>query len=322
VTSCANLRVLFRAPAGPHRGFGHVVRCVSLARALGVRPLIALRGGVRARDAALALGADLLAHPTLDAMRAMKPDVVVIDDPVAANARRWIRAARRAGAIAVTLHDLGIGCQESDLAIDGSLAQTRIAARAARALTGPRFAVIDPSVRHRTRRAMNRRVLIALGGGPHARRASAIAKSIVSRDSRAEVRIVSGFVTPEQRGRTERVHCVGSVRRLASELELASVAVVGGGVSLYEACALGVPTVTVPVVKAQVPTVRAFARRRAACGVAYRSTAREAADAAVRLLADRHMRAGFARRSRRVIDGYGATRAARAVAALTAERGL
>ena len=45
MTSCADLRVLFRAPAGPRRGFGHLVRCRSLARALGVRPLIALRGG-------------------------------------------------------------------------------------------------------------------------------------------------------------------------------------------------------------------------------------------------------------------------------------
>jgi spore coat polysaccharide biosynthesis predicted glycosyltransferase SpsG len=299
-----------------------VVRCLSLARALGVRPLIALRGGARARDAAVALGADLLASPTLGSMRALNVDLVVIDDPVAANARRWIRTARRAGAIAVTLHDLGIGCHESDLVIDGSLARTPIAARAARVLTGPRFAVIDPSVRHRTRRAMDRRVLIALGGGPHARRAAAIAKSIVSRDPRAEVRIVSGFVTPERPGRTDRVHWVGSVRRLASELQLASVAVVGGGVSLYEACALGVPTVTVPVVKAQVPTVRAFARRRAACGVPYRSTARDAADAAVRLLADRRRRAAFARRSRHVIDGYGAARAAQAVAVLAAERGL
>ena len=45
MTSCGDLRILFRAPAGPRRGFGHLVRCRSLARALGVRPLIALRGG-------------------------------------------------------------------------------------------------------------------------------------------------------------------------------------------------------------------------------------------------------------------------------------
>ena len=45
MTSCGDLRILFRAAAGPRRGFGHLVRCRSLARALGVRPLVALRGG-------------------------------------------------------------------------------------------------------------------------------------------------------------------------------------------------------------------------------------------------------------------------------------
>ena len=40
------------------------------------------------------------------------------------------------------------------------------------------------------------------------------------------------------------------------------VAIVGGGVSLYEAVAAGLPTVAVPVVPAQAPTIRAFAARR------------------------------------------------------------
>ena len=50
MTSCADLRILFRAPAGARRGFGHLVRCRSLARALGVRPLISLRGGTAVQD--------------------------------------------------------------------------------------------------------------------------------------------------------------------------------------------------------------------------------------------------------------------------------
>jgi spore coat polysaccharide biosynthesis predicted glycosyltransferase SpsG len=319
--------VLFRAPAGPRRGFGHVVRCLSLARALDVRPLLALRGGVRVRHAALALGADLLASPTLRSMRAFRPDLLVVDDPIAADARRWIRAARRAGAIVVTLHDLGLGCHESDLAIDGSLARVRIGARAAQALTGPRFAVLDPALRSHTRRrqhqggGFNRTVVIALGGGPHARRAAAIARSIVAIDRRAVVHIASGFVSGPPKGGLTRVRWVGPLRRLAPELARASVAIVGGGVSLYEACALGVPTVTVPVVKGQVPTVLAFSRSRAAWALPYRSTPRVAANAALGLLADRHLRTALARRCRNVIDGHGAMRAARAVTALADKRG-
>jgi UDP-2,4-diacetamido-2,4,6-trideoxy-beta-L-altropyranose hydrolase len=321
----ADLRVLFRAPAGPRRGFGHVVRCLSLARALGVRPLIALRGGRRARHAALALGADLLAAPAIRVLRPRQFDLVVVDDPIAADARRWIRAARRSGAIVVTVHDLGLGCSESDLAIDGSLTSAGATVRAERSLKGPRFAVLDPSLGSRARRsqpAAGRTVLIALGGGPHARRAEAIARTIVAANPRAQVRIVAGFVTGTRSRQAPRVSWIGPVKRLAAELERASVAIVGGGVSLYEACALGVPAVTVPVVQGQVATVRAFARQRAARAVAYRATPQAAAHIALDLLGDRPQRLALARRSRRLIDGRGAARAAHAVAMLAAQRGL
>jgi spore coat polysaccharide biosynthesis predicted glycosyltransferase SpsG len=324
MTPSADLRVLFRAPAGARRGFGHVVRCLSLARALGVRPLIALRGSRQARHAALRLGADLIASPTVAAIAALKPDVVVIDDPVSADARRWIRAARKAGALAVTMHDLGLGCHDGDLRIDGSLTR---AASGARALSGPRYAVLDPTLRDAGTAypAARRRstVLIALGGGPHARRAESIASRIVRANPDAEVQIAAGFVSPasagsERRRAHDRVRWIGPQRGLARALANASIAVVGGGVSLYEACALGVPAVTMPVVAGQRPTVRAFARLGAAQAVA--GGTRAAADAALALLADRTAQRGLARRGRRLIDGRGAARAANAVAVLAAGR--
>ncbi len=60
MTASADLRVLFRAAAGPRRGFGHLVRCRSLGRALGVRPLVSVRGGRLAEHTAIALGCDVV----------------------------------------------------------------------------------------------------------------------------------------------------------------------------------------------------------------------------------------------------------------------
>jgi spore coat polysaccharide biosynthesis predicted glycosyltransferase SpsG len=333
MTPSANLRVLFRAPAGPRRGFGHVVRCLSLARALGVRPLLALRAGAKAADAALALGADLLASPSLRSLKELQPDVVVVDDPNTADARRWIQASRAAGARVVTLHDLGLGCRDADLVIDGSVTRTPQSAPRGRLLAGPRFAVLDPNLRAEARSEVTGRVLIALGGGPHLRRAEAIARTVIDRNPNAQVRIVAGFVNTPSRPAlrragnrpavsADRVSRIGPTRGLGPELQRASVAVVGGGVSLYEACALGVPAVTVPVVKGQLPTVRAFARSRAAKAVPYRATPEATAAAVLGLLADRGQRLAMGRRSRRLVDGYGAARAAHAVADLAAERGL
>ena len=317
----AELRVLFRAPAGARRGFGHLVRCISLARAMGVRPLIAVRGSRKAMEVGLALGADVLASATSRSIARVHPDVVVIDDPSASHAQRWIAAARRAGALVVTVHDLGMGCADGDLVVDGSIAN---AARGRHvSLSGTRFAILDAQYSRRSgapqRRTVaqkNKQILIALGGGPHATTAAAIARAIVAADPEAQVRIAGGFVAPP-RPVAPRVTWVAARRGLGQELAGADVAIVGGGVSLYEACAMGVPAVALPVVDGQVPTVRAFAKRGAAIGLGHGAAVTKAATEAVALLNNPHQRQALRRHSMRLIDGLGASRTAAAVAALS-----
>jgi spore coat polysaccharide biosynthesis predicted glycosyltransferase SpsG len=316
-------RVLFVAAAGPRRGYGHLVRCVSFARALGVRPLLAVRGGRRIEETALALGADVLPAATPRVIRALRPDVVIVDDPVAPAASRWMLSARRAGALVVSVHDLGIGCRESDLLIDGSVTRTKPATGGRPSLTGSRFALLDPSVSTVAQRgrqtAHHRRVLIALGGGPRVRLAGAIADAIVALEPGVEVRIAGGFVVAP-RTRSSNVVWIGATRGLAEELSQASAAVVAGGVSLYEACALGVPTVSVPVVTGQVPTVRAFGRKRAVVAAPFGASAADVAGRTVSLLNAPARQRALTRRARALVDGHGASRAAAAVVALSRAR--
>jgi spore coat polysaccharide biosynthesis predicted glycosyltransferase SpsG len=319
MTSFAETRIVFRAAAGPRRGYGHLVRCLSLARALGVRPLLSLRGGTRVVDTALALGADVIQDQGIGVLRSLRPAIVVIDDPVAGDAGRWMRAARRAGAQVVTIHDLGIGAHGADLVIDGSVTRNASRRSGRRTLTGSRFAVLDPTVADvRRPSAPSRRVLIALGGGPRAAMAAAIASAIVASDPHAEVRIAGGFVVRPRQAHP-RITWIQS-RGLASELARAQVAIVGGGVSLYEAAAIGTPAIGVPVVRAQVATVRAFARHGAAVGVEFAAPAQTAATKALSLLNDRRQLDALSRRSRALVDGRGAWRAAAAVAALAGEK--
>jgi spore coat polysaccharide biosynthesis predicted glycosyltransferase SpsG len=310
-----DFRVLFRVAAGPRRGFGHLLRTLSLARALGVRPLLSLRGPAPVVETALALGADVLAQSGLRSLKALAPDIVVIDDPVRAAARRWIEAARRSGALVVTVHDLGVGCPDGDVVIDGSV--TKSARPAGRtAFTGTRYAIIDPDLStppvERLARQNDRRVLVALGGGPRRTTALAIAEAIAALDPRAEVRIAGGFDTPVP-APAPSVAWLPPARGLSRELHRANVAVVGGGVSLYEACSAGVPTVGLPVVPGQVPTVRAFGRRGAVVAMPFRSPGRRTAAAVVALLDDPRRREVLKRRALRLVDGKGAMRAAAAV---------
>ena len=331
MTSCGDLRILFRAAAGPRRGYGHLVRCRSLARALGVRPLIALRGGPRVAETAVALGCDVITGSASSVLRRVAPDVLIVDDPIAADARRWMRAGRRAGSLIVSIHDLGLGCLDADLVIDGSITKN---ARARNGLTlaGPKYAVLDPALLEEVRAARLQavyaeherdpyEVLVALGGGPRAELANDIAEAIVEASPHARVRIAGGF-NGISRQEAARIAWIGPSRNLHVEMSRASVAVVGGGVSLYEACAHGVAAVGVPVVAAQRPTVSAFVKRGVARGITRGPVSPESVAAeCAELLTDEAMRRHMARMGQRLIDGRGAFRAAAAVSRLARSGG-
>ena len=106
--SLAEARVVFVAAAGPRRGLPHLVQFLLLARAHGMRPLVAAPGDRQNAETALALGADVLAGATAAVMESIHPDVVVVDDPVAAQTGSWIIAAQRVGALILDVDDLGV----------------------------------------------------------------------------------------------------------------------------------------------------------------------------------------------------------------------
>lgn len=327
MSACPELRVLFRAPAGARRGFGHLLRCRSLARALGVRPLLSIRGPEHSAHVALALGCDVVQGPARRLITRLAPDIVVVDDPSSPDAAAWIAAARQAGVAVASIHDLGIGCLDADLLIDGSVTPGRTERRRG-AATGTAYAILDPHLpRPRALAARPRRVVVSLGGGPRAEVACAIAGEIGRRAPDVEVRVVGGFISgapPRQVWRRCPPNVVwkGPSTHLPGELANADVAVVGGGMSLYEACALGAAAVGVPVVAAQRPTVAGFVRRGAALGRT-RTTVnpRTVADDVLLLLRRRVMRRQVARRGRRLVDGQGARRAARAIGRLVDHAG-
>jgi spore coat polysaccharide biosynthesis predicted glycosyltransferase SpsG len=187
MTSCADLRILFRAPAGARHGFGHLARCRSLAGAFGVRTLISLRGGAAGEETALALGCDVVRGGPITLLESIAPDVLVVDDPDTADAARWRAAGRRAGCLVISVHDLGLGCLDADLVIDGSVT---LNAHASRGLTsaGPESGLLDPSLLDEKASRKPFSVLVTIGGGPPLDLAIEIAEAIVDADPRVTVR--------------------------------------------------------------------------------------------------------------------------------------
>jgi spore coat polysaccharide biosynthesis predicted glycosyltransferase SpsG len=337
--------VLFRIAGSAHIGYGHVVRALHLAAALGVPPRVSIRGSAAAIETARRLGARVdTGSPRQLVSAGLR--LLVIDDPSAAAGRPWLRAARRAGVPVVSLHDCGLAPLASDLAVDGSLS-----ARPRRGLgraggvrcLGPSFAVLAASLATRTTRKRPERrptIVISLGGGRHAVAGQSVAAVLQekldaaagvssggTRSSRARVLLSLGLdiASPgQQTNRPAGVEVIAPAR-LRAELTRASLAVVAGGTTLYEACALGTPAVAVAVVAGQSPTVAAFARAGlvaapfgSATGPRVGSAAwgRIVAEAAWQLWEDAAARRALGSAARGAIDGHGARRVAQAITKL------
>jgi spore coat polysaccharide biosynthesis predicted glycosyltransferase SpsG len=327
-------RVLFRVAAGPRVGFGHLVRSQRLAKALGIPAVVAVDAGPRVRTAASVLGSRIVtgARPAL--LRSIAPVLLIVDHPRPGAARLWIREARDLGIPTASIHDLGIAPCDSDLSIDGTITPGPAD------LAGVRYAILDPALQRVRRRNagaglgrnadvgrkadVGRRaglhgppvVLIAFGGGHRLPLARAVAKAIVARRPDARVRIAVGFGRKGSVAPDQGITLVPQQASLAGEYRRATVAVLGGGVSLYEACAVGVPAVGVSIVEAQRPTVAGLARRRAVVDGGDASAA-GAADRIARLVCDLidapGRRRALTRSAMRLVDGRGVERVATAL---------
>jgi spore coat polysaccharide biosynthesis predicted glycosyltransferase SpsG len=244
------------------------------------------------------------------------PDLVVVDDPSTREGARWVRLARAARIPVVVVADGGTTVSGADLVVDGSFA-TRGSHRAER-LAGPDFAMLKVRPGARRLHAGARDggpVFIALGGGAHVRRlGAAIARAIARRVPGVRVDLARGFtVEGNAPALPPRCRWVSAPDGLEDRLTTAAVAVVAGGITLYEACALGAPVVAVPVVAAQRRAIAAAASAGVAMAVTARGESRiaEAAAAMVaRLLKTPTAAAEQSQRARRLVDGLGASRVA------------
>lgn len=306
MTNGERLTVVFRVAAGPRVGFGHLVRCRSLARALGVTPVVSIRGTWKTRALAASMGWTVLADDAVCA-----PDLIVVDDPGAEWAEAWVKKARRLGVPVASIHDLGLAHVASDLVIDGTIGGSGD-------MRGPQFAILDPSIadlRRQTLHPVPNRVLIALGGGSHVLSlAGRLAKAIAARSPEASIRVVRGFSAGGPGPGLRHATWVHAPNGLGRELADAHAAVVAGGVTLYEACALGVPVVALPVTAAQHLTVRAAACRGAAIDTGRPPVddcmVSRAADAVAALLQNDALRRRQSVEARKLVDGEGVFRVA------------
>jgi UDP-2,4-diacetamido-2,4,6-trideoxy-beta-L-altropyranose hydrolase len=328
--------IAFRTTAGKQIGFGHLRRCLTLAgelrRAGGAASPICF--WVDSDPAAVAVAAAagfearFLSGPEPDAtatwLEAGEVGTLVVDSYAVAPASfsAW---RHRVGSL-VAIDDLADRQLDVDVVVNGTPQAAQLSYRTAagtQLLLGPRYALLRPQFRDLpARRAAPRvaRVLVTLGGADPQSSTTAVVEAVERALPDAALDVVVGPLfgpVPDLDRRAAsdprlRVH--HQVDDLSALMSAADLAVSGGGQTLYELAAAGVPTVALCLADNQEPNIAALA------GVSLLSAGRlpeSAADRFARveegcrqLAADPALRERMSAAGRTLIDGQGAARVA------------
>jgi len=328
-------RILFFADGGPEIGGGHVMRCLTLARALGeradcafaatpvVRRLIETFGpaGIEALDAPEA---------TVEQVRALadayRPDWLVIDHYRLTRADE--SALRAPGRRLMVMDDLADRPRDCDLLLDPGYGRSTedyrgLVPQGAQVLAGPRYALVRPEFAAIREQALARRgegpvrrVLVSLGltdfGGVTGR----VVKALLPVLGEVELDIALGSAAPSLgalKALTDpRISLHVDAADMARLTAQADLAIGAGGSSTWERACLGLPGVTVILADNQ----RDLALRMQANGLtvavdgadeAFEARLREVFE---RLVEDAGLRGAGSVRLAELCDGLGVVRAA------------
>ena len=334
-------RILFIANAGPAVGGGHVMRSLSLARALEPH-------GAECVFLAPPVAASILDHfaPQMsreevtsldpasiaDAVTGVPFDAVVFDHYGLSRAEHEAVAAGRP---TLVIDDLADRPLAADLVLDAGPARVEAdyaLLTDAQLLLGPRYAPLRPEFAALREAAIARRggpverVLVALGltdvGGVTAK----VVDRLRQRSGQLAFDVVLGGGAPSLPGLTRiaahdpRVTLHVDAQDMAQLTLDADVAIGAGGSTTWERCTLGLPSVLLVLAENQRAAARALVERDAALVVDVADDHFDAAfdRAAVRLLSDSATRARLTAASFELCDGLGADRVVEAFLAVIA----
>lgn len=314
------MKVLFVCDAGAAVGGGHVMRCLTLARALqGQGAEVAF---VRTPDTE-----GILARFAPDMARAddaAGADLVVLDSyrMDAAREAEWRGRATRLAVI----DDLARP-HDADLVLDPSFGRAESDYAAPAVLAGPAYALVRPEFAARREKALARRgeparrCLVSLGltdvGGITGRVAEALNGSGLMLDVVVGAGAPSLPVLQAMAARGDVTLHIDTAD-MAGLIARADLCVGAGGSSVWERACLGLPTVTLILADNQRDMAMKLDEAGATLALDARwpGLERRLSEAVARLLDDDGLRARLAATSAALCDGLGAERAASALMGL------
>lgn len=332
--------VILRVDGGPAVGLGHLTRCVALSAALaaeGARPLFVLRAdptveawlaehGVAREVLAPALAAADDARVTAAAVGREGAAAVVVDWRGAD--KEYLSTLVASGPLVVSIDDLAEPVFPSHLVVNGNLFARDLFYRADRSdtrfLLGPDYAMLRPdfwAVPARPVRDGVERVLVTVGGRNRRGLLPRVLQALDGVPGDFTVVVASGpFAGATDMRPRRRLEVLAAPAALPAAMREADVAVTGGGQTVYELACVGCPAVVLRSADDQEEHLRAIARAGVALVPADADDVTEVARLVGALAADRATRARLAAVGRRLVDGQGARRVARAILEMVAGR--
>lgn len=327
---------VFRADAGAEIGVGHAMRSIALAceaQAMGYQcsflsidlPLAVRWEAEQAGILVVDLHCDRGSHQDASAVLQEDPDVVSVDGYWCSN--KYLSSLLGDCRAVLLVDDLGRDTAPVDVIINQNpWARASLYPHTdAKLLLGLDYALLRPATRTLIGTAGNRRersgVVVSMGGSDVGSATLAVTESLVA-EAVGPVRVCSGMLGTELMDTVVRRWGESGTEliesgQLAFALSQASLAIIGAGSTIWEAAAMGTPSLALVVASNQAPVLSSDVVRQFSRSVDIRGGLRsdDIAATAAELLADPAVLQQMSLAGRHHVDGDGARRALETLAA-------
>lgn len=316
-------KLLFRCDGGkrPEVGTGHVRRCLLLADKLKedeeFEIAFLMENGSEEIKRVSEMGYKVytmdtkrnLLEQTIEAIKDFAPEILVSD--ILNSEEGYVKGVKDAGVIVIVLDDIGPGQKCADIKINAIL-ETGLSL-----FEGPKYIVLPEKSPKKTVTDRCTKIFMSFGGYDHLNITLKTLKALEPLDEKIEITAAIGdyYKYEEELNsflkNAKRKFIIHFKPQNFDELfNQADLAIVSGGLTLFEAMARGIPSIVIGQYEHQIKTARRYESRNAliCLGMGNRVDERTIFEKVIELIEDRSLRKLATKNGLRLVDGMGLKR--------------